>query len=358
MIAHTWQPVPDQESVSGVQFQDIVWTGERFVATAVVLGGGAAFLDSTDGRHWHLQSNLGPTAFPAGLAAGPRGVVVIGNIGDHPASWASVDGLTWTAQAGVFPGSPTGSDTITASAVVATDDGWLAVGHEDPECHINCGLEPVRALVWTSSNGLRWTQVANQAAFKQAGMEVVVRGGPGFVAAGSTNGHAAIWSSPTGSTWSRVADDPMFHARKGVDLSYWMGVQGLASGWGVVVAVGMDGAPGGGDSSVGAWWSVDGRTWARAKVDHALNGQVFDVTGTPSGFLATGPSGEDSCLGGIWASTDGRGWTCDAADPSFQGFGPYAAAASESIEVAVGLTSSDEETPNGLPGAAWWRPLP
>ena len=135
-----------------------------------------------------------------------------------------------------------------------------------------------------------------------------------------------------------------------------MAATAVASDGGNVVVLGMVGYEPG---RVGAWWSADGRGWSKAAVDKAEDGQVFSATTTPAGFLATGPSGADSCLGGIWASTDGRRWRCDAAASAFAGFGPYAAAANDAVVVAVGLTSAgvDEESPDGLPGAAWVRPL-
>ena len=57
------------------------------------------------------------------------------------------------------------------------------------------------------------------------------------------------------------------------------------------------------------------RSWSEATVESPRHSQVFDVAVTPDGFLATGPSGEPSCLGGIWASSAGRAWKCVASDP-------------------------------------------
>ncbi len=358
-LADDWRPVPEQASVQGVQFHHVVWTGTRFVATGGALDGDGAFLDSADGLVWHRQPGSTAAAFPDALAVGPTGVVAVGTIDDHPASWFSPDGLTWNVKADAFPMPHLGTDTASVTSVASTPAGWLAVGVQDPMCHVNCGLTPVRALVWTSSDGLQWVRVADQASFDGAGMSSVVEGGPGFVAAGSSAGHAAIWTSADGSTWSRVADDPMFHARHGTDPSYSTAVSGLATGHGLNVAVGMDAAAGGGEGgAVRAWWSADGRTWAEATGDRFQSGQVFSVATTPEGFLATGPSGEQSCLGGIWASSDGRDWSCVASDSMFAGFGPYAAAASSSCEVAVGLESLADPPPAGLPGAVWQRTLP
>jgi hypothetical protein len=340
-----WQRVPDQASVSAAQFQDVVWTGRRFVATAVVVDGGGAFLDSLDGREWHLQRTMSDGA-PARLAAGPGGVVAVGRIGERLASWSSVDdGRTWTSRAGAFPVPAAGSDTFAVADVVATDTGWLTVGREDPACQLECYTAPLRALAWTSMDGLHWTRVADQGAFDRAGMNAVVRVEGGFAAAGTADGHAAFWTSPTGATWSR-----------GSDGGSWAPISGLAARFGTVVAVGMAQDANTGAPSVLAWRSADGRAWEPAPVDQSLDGQVFDVAATPAGFLATGPSGGGRCVGGIWASTDGAAWTCDASDPAFQGFGPYASAGSDSVEVAVGLWS-DDESGSGLPGGAWWRAI-
>lgn len=341
--------------MKGTQFLDVTWTGRRFVAIGGLLSGGVAFLDSTDGSTWNLQSGLPADASPARIAAGPGGVVAVGTIGEQPASWSSTDGVSWTAHRDAFPMPDVGDDTISVTDVVAHGTGWLAVGRQDPFCQIECGTDPTRSFVWTSPNGSHWSRVPTQPAFKGAGLDAVTGRGDGFVAVGGAAGHAAILTSSDGLTWARVPDGPMFRSRASGGGPP-MAATAVASDGGNVAVLGMVSYEPG---RVGAWWSADGRGWSKAAVDKALDGQVFSATTTPAGFLATGPSGADSCLGGIWASTDGRRWRCDAAAPAFAGFGPYAAAANDAVVVAVGLTSAgvDEESPDGLPGAAWVRPL-
>lgn len=359
LAAKAWRAVPDQESVRGVQFLDVAWTSSRFVAVGTDLDGGGAILDSTDGLTWHRQAGLGAGASLSRVAAGRLGVVVIGTIDDRPASWWSRDGLTWTARKDAFPSHPAGTDVVSVTDVAGSSRGWFAVGREDPACNVSCGLAPVRALAWTSSDGLYWTHVAGQESLEGGGMNAVSPYATSLVAAGAASGHGAIWMSSEGLTWVRIPDEPVFHGRTGPDPSAWAAILGVAAARGVVVAVGMDGPANGGGPSVRAWWSSDGRVWAPATVDGAVPGQVFSVAPTPDGFLATGPSSVPSCRGGIWASADGRTWGCVASDPAFDGFGPYAAAASSTVEVAVGLTSVgwDQSTGKGLPGAAWWRPV-
>jgi hypothetical protein len=280
-------------------------------------------------------------------------VVAVGTIGDGPGAWFSTEGISWTAQPDAFPIPDVGSGSVVVTDVVADGTGWLAVGRWDPFCQIGCGTDPIRAFVWTSTNGTHWSRVATQSAFKGVGLNAVTRGADGFVAAGDAAGHAAILRSADGLAWSRVPDDPMFRGRTSSD-GRSLTATSAAFQDGDFAVLGMEqGEP----SRVDAWWSADGRTWAKSVVEHAVDGQVFSATATPTGLLATGPSGGAGCVGGIWSSTDGRRWLCDATSLAFTGFGPYAAAANDAIVVAVGLTSAgvDEESPDGLPGDAWFR---
>lgn len=352
-----WREVPQQPSVSGVQLFDVAWTGTRFVATGSALDGKGVFVDSTDGVTWHRQKGGDPYGGPRALAAGPAGVVAVGWIDDiSQASWSSVDGLTWAVHPDAFPMPSVGTDAIQVTDVVARGDGWLAVGRRDPACNIDCMEDPSKAYAWTSSDGSHWTRVADQAAFKGGGMDAVAGGEDGFVAVGVASSHAAIWTSPDGLAWSRVPDATMFHGPKLPGGSLPVHASGVAVRDSVAVVVG--GVWGQDSNGLRFWWSPEGRTWSKGAVKNAEEGQMSGVTATPGGFLAVG--GSIGCLGGIWSSADGRAWRCEASNKNFQGFSPYAAAASDTVEVAVGLTDAgwDENSGLGMPGAAWYRTLP
>jgi hypothetical protein len=361
-VIEGWSSVAGQSAVEDVQFQDVVWTGARFVATGVELGGGGVFLDSTDGLAWHRQALTSATALPARLAAGPLGVVAIGRIDDRPAIWVSPDGLAWTSRSDALPASATGTDSIEVMAVTATDTGWLAVGREDPYCQVNCGLAPVRAIAWTSGDGLRWTRASDQDALRGAAMTAVTRGGPGFVAVGLLGINAAAWTSTDGRSWTRVPDSPLFHELPSDDPSLWTTMTAVAAGHAIVVAVGNEGPGGGHGPAARAWWSADGLAWRPAEgEDFQSGGEVSviptSVISTPDGFLMTA-STNGGCTGGIWTSTDGRAWQCVARGPAFAGFRGNGVAASSSVEVVVGLTSVADPSSAGLPGGAWRRVLP
>ena len=354
-----WREVPPQRSVSSQQFQDVTWTGARFVAVGL-----GVFLDSTDGIRWRLQKGS-TTPGASAVAAGPGGVVAVGAIGERPASWFSADGLTWVGRRKAFPLPRVGSEGIAVTDVVARGDGWLVVGRRDRFCQFDCGENPSRSYVWTSKDGTHWTRLADRMALKGGGMNSVTQRGAGFVAVGVASDHVAIWTSPDGLAWTRIPDKPVFREPKGPDGTLPVRATGVAVRNGITVAVGMayaqDTCPPGVAArfcpGARAWWSTDGRTWSKATVAKAIDGQMFSVTATPDGFLAVGPSGGKGCLGGIWGSSDGRVWRCEATHKRFKGFGPYAAAASDTVQVALGLTDAgwDEGSSDGMPGSAWYR---
>jgi hypothetical protein len=362
-----WREVAAQPSVTGVEFHDVIWTGTRFVATASA-GDRGVILDSDDGLVWHEQSGGQKGKFPGDLAVGPDGVLALGSIGRRLATWTSPDGLTWTVHPKAFPAMPDGSrfneDTVQVTDVVATDKGWLAVGRRDPGCQINCGLDPERAYVWTSTDGARWTRIADHKAFKGAGMDAVARGDAGFVAAGTAHGDAAIWTSPDGVRWSRIPDDPTFHGPG----SMWLGEVDVAMRDGVVAVIGTFNSH---DAArARAWWSSDGRTWSKASVAKARDAALHGVAATPDGFLATGwslgcPGSTNPdpyrSRGAVWATTDGRAWRCDVPDAGSQGFSAGMAAASDTVEVVIGSTDPDDEDEESAPprvGVVWYRTRP
>jgi hypothetical protein len=64
-----------------------------------------------------------------------------------------------------------------------------------------------------------------------------------------------------------------------------------------------------------------------------------------------------SCLGGIWASTDGAIWRCEATELPFSGFVALEAAGSPTVEIVIGGMRADGT--GTLPGDTYaiWRPV-
>lgn len=349
-VAGAWERAPDQPSLRAVQLQQVAWTGSRFIAT----GSGGQFLDSPDGLTWNVQGGSWPEGAVSGMASSERGIVAVGRFDDHAASWYSSDGLTWTLSPddASLHGAP---DTqMSMRDVTETNEGWLAVGAENQPCQLDCPTGS-RAVIWSSADGMHWTQEPASPSLANAAMAGVTRGGPGYVAVGQPvsllPSFGIVWTSADGRSWSRVADAPMFHAPPGTDQTFGAFMFAVTTGRdGMLVAVGTVGTQAEIGSAL-AWWSTDGQTWTAGIGDRFLYGQLFNVAATPTGFLATGPSGTPSC--GIWSSIDGRSWSCVAEDPAFYDFAAYAAAGSSDVEVVVGF-GPPFSLQGGAPAASVW----
>lgn len=130
--------------------------------------------------------------------------------------------------------------------VTETNGGWLAVGEEDQPCEILCPTA-ARAVVWTSADGIRWTQEPAPPSLANAVMTGVTRGGPGYVAVGQSLPmpiSGVVWTSADGQSWSRVADAPVFHAPPGTDQTFGAVMHAVTVGKdGILVAVGRGSRP-------------------------------------------------------------------------------------------------------------------
>jgi hypothetical protein len=331
-----------------VEIHTVTWTGARFVALTSDADDRVIFLDSTDGMTWQRQRAIGRVGDTYSVRAGPGGVAAVGDrssAAGGQSSWFSSDGLTWEVHRDAFHAASGATSRGGALDIVATDDGWLAVGWHDRRCSDPCN--PDRAMVWTSSNGTDWTELPDQEAFHDGPMEFVARLGTGFVAVGQTpESDYATWTSPDGHTWTSVGDGTAFENAS---------VTGLVVRDGVIVVVGFSDAD---DLSgfVGqAWWSASGEQWAGADFEGAAF--AHSVTATPRGFLVTGGV-SPGCLGGIYSSTDGRAWRCDAPVAGFNWLEPVAIASSDTVEVAIGEWfngKTPEDPPPAETRAIWYR---
>jgi hypothetical protein len=358
-----WAPVLDQPASSDTQLTDVVWTGARFIAAGISGTSDPVFVDSTDGQTWHVQPRISESARVQDMAVSPGGVIAVGLQGSDARSWFSKDGLSWTAAPITRALRPAAGRTIRMNGVTWAGTTWLAVGEEDTACDYNCdAASSDQAIVWSSPDGLNWTRAPGATSLERAAMNDVVHGGPGLVAVGAAPDrpsttqvaeHALVWTSKDGRTWTRVADAPVFHAPAGTDQEFGASMLSVSTDGTHLVAVGTVASQGDVGSAL-AWVSTDGRTWRRGTAGDFLYGQLFRVTAVAGGFIGTGPSGTDSCLGGIWFSTDGGAWTCIATDSSIGGYAAYDAAASPTTMVVVGLPTTEVS----IQASIWTRPVP
>lgn len=135
-----------------------------------------------------------------------------------------------------------------------------------------------------------WTRIPDDEVTSGEGREVtesVTAGGPGLVAVGwvesDSDEDAAVSTSTDGVTWFRVADDALGEQGGQRMLGVTTGGPGL-------VAVGLDDS--GGDEDAAVWASTDGIGWTRIPHHDPLGGEdsqvMTSVTTAGSGLVAVG----------------------------------------------------------------------
>lgn len=220
----TWSRVPHDEALFGGgnrSISSVAVGGPGLVAVGYDASGmdsyAGAVWTSVDGIAWsrvpHDEALFGGGTFINSVAVGGPGLVAGGYEGwpdsPQPVVWTSVDGLAWSRA--TFDPALDGNSWHRISSVVAGGPGLVAVGSEmtgDPEA------AKWSAAVWTSVDGLVWSQVPDQALPSGATwMHGVVAGGPGLVAIGEEFSDdeslpiPAVWTSIDGLAWSQVPRD-------------------------------------------------------------------------------------------------------------------------------------------------------
>jgi hypothetical protein len=196
-----WQSAPGIHS--DWSYQAVVAGGPGFVTAGTgqdaLDNETGVFATSADGLSW---TEVPPSAAMAGatiggLAAGPTGLVAVGQRSGQPALWTSPDGLTW-ARVGLGD-VPTGG--------TLTDVAW-AGGH-----WVAAGNFAGQARAWRSSDGTTWQLVPSGSGLEGTTVRRVVAVGSGFVALGeSTPGNGAAWQSADGTSWTQLDTGDMFKA--------------------------------------------------------------------------------------------------------------------------------------------------
>lgn len=185
--------------------------GSQIAATRtamVVVGSGIC--RSTDGVAWtrvtDTPSRVSSFAVVDMIAGGPGFILTMDYSTSASVSvrvWRSVDGLHWRSA-----GSPAAFSNIEPRAVAAGPRSIVILGQPYKS---GFGYVPTIAPL-RSPDGITWSRGLRQRAFEPlsfiSGRASMIRGGPGYVAAGSYQPRsrvgAAVWTSPDGLTWKRV----------------------------------------------------------------------------------------------------------------------------------------------------------
>ncbi|HUQ43948.1 MAG TPA: hypothetical protein VM451_05990 [Candidatus Limnocylindria bacterium] len=162
----------------------------------------ARFWSSSDGREWKAGPDddaFAGAEIAAVLRSGSRSFLALGRLGDGQRGTGTValrsnDGVTWRRINDEALGSGL------AVAVVATEDGYLAVGSD---------LDEREAVVWASEDGVAWGRAPEETSRlhfnEKVRMTDVLVTPSGYVAIGNfvgvQYGTGTSWLSTTGYSW-------------------------------------------------------------------------------------------------------------------------------------------------------------
>jgi hypothetical protein len=293
----TWSRVADEESIEHIgsfdiagELSDVAVTDNGYVAVGAAEGN-AAVWTSADGVRWRRATQVpdtDPRGFSGGIALTDEGDLAVTARGAFGAGevavWSSPDGRNWNE---VARGPDVFGDDANVADVTRGGPGWVAVGTSRDE-----NAQTVSAVVWTATDETSWTRVPHDDdIFGGATMIGVIAGPPGLLAFGGSTGDPAAWTSTDGRSWVRVPFDQ-------ADFTDAMPLAVSAGGPGWVAVGGTaEGEP-------AAWTSPDGTTWTAA--DPFVGGPaepLVAVTASGSQLVAVGEGTS------LWTSPDGTTWT-------------------------------------------------
>lgn len=266
---------------------------------------------SLDGEQWTqlLPATFSPYRLTDGVSFGSYLWLIGGGRQDGLDTnevWRSADGLNWSQVAtngSLF--SPRDSHRV----VVFNDRLWVIGGFDYFEN--DGGTRTHNNEVWSSADGVTWTQHAAPGFAARSAHEAVAFNGRLWLIGGvnASNSFNDVWSTADGTTWIQETAGAAFSPRFGHQVVVFNGALWLLGG-----ATGSSSAGTGSDE---IWTSTDGRAWTQvaagahfsARNEHAATvfaGRLYVVGG------ATGSSYFNvTYFNDVWSSADGVQWQRD-----------------------------------------------
>lgn len=216
---------------------------------------------SGDGRKWQLVSKAAPwihSDLPMNVVFKDRMWIMggwhNGRLPGHSASsqvWSSSDGIEWTQVTPAAAWSP----RLAAGLVVHRGRMWLLGGTEN---YYFGDAASLKNDVWSSADGRTWRQEAAKApwqprAYHQAVVlngKIYVLGGGNYVPAYEARND--VWSSSDGVNWTCETKSAPWLPRLWFSAAVYRGRMWVLGGWSKDK-----------DNHGDVWHSADGRTWQR-----------------------------------------------------------------------------------------------
>jgi hypothetical protein len=270
---------------------------------------------SADGRAWRRETAAAPFAarYLNVFATLNNRLIIAGGFDDRTNNhvvndvWSSADGITWTEETAHAAFTPRGN------VAFAVHNGRLFMLNGFVTDYLGGMIQPrtfYSREVWSTANGADWKEHSPHAGALYAGTYQALAHNGRLWVVGGWDGSPRIdsWSSTDGMTWTRVPLVAGYEPRMGQATALYND-QFWVSGGGLV----NTGIPN--TNLADVWRSADGATWTRVtqaaafgqRIGHAMvafNNQLFIL----GGFADDG-TGNYIPTNHVFSSTDGATWT-------------------------------------------------
>jgi 6-phosphogluconolactonase (cycloisomerase 2 family) len=253
---------------------------------------------SNDGTNWEIVTDNAPYGqknYATGLVYDGKMWILGGKPDNNVASatsevWSSSDGVNWTQETA----SAAWPERSEHASFVFDNKMWITGGRHYDGANINYND------VWSSSDGVNWTQETAGAAWSARwGLKSAVYDSKMWISGGRTSSNQNdVWSSSNGINWTQETASAGWNAR------YHHGMIVMGSSLWVY----------GGSSDSGyvndVWSSTNGINWTQETASAGWSAR--------SGFPSVTFNGEIIVIGGftgtlysqaVWSSSDGINWT-------------------------------------------------
>lgn len=247
--------------------------------------------------------------------------------------WASSDGIFWAEQAATTSFSPrTGQKLVSFNHSL-----WLIGGNDRTVDYLIPGDDNGRKNdVWSSIDGITWTQQLSKASFSaRTGHEVVSFNNKLWVIGGDDKNGLKndIWSSSNGITWIRQTASANFSPRADHSVLVFNNKLWLI---------------GGGDKN-DVWSSADGINWVQETANAPFSvKRGYQVAAYADKLWVVGGYNDNGYSSEVWSSSDGIIWIKAAEDAAFT-----PCAHSQLLSFAGRLLLIGGYTQNGFSNEVW-----
>jgi Kelch motif len=288
--------------------------GRVTLVAGILRGYSNKLWQSTNGDEWtelSVHAQFSPRLYARGVGFNGQMWLIGGAVLDQIDTneiWRSSDGLNWSR---VTPATAVFSPRDNHRVVVFNDRLWV-IGGWDNLLSVG-GTETRLNEVWSSADGVNWTQHPNAGFSPRVAFDAAVFDGKMWVIGGDSQAEPFlndVWSTLDGVTWTQETPAAQFSPRRNHSIVAHNGALWVIGGGDATTTdVGLD----------EVWRSTNGVAWAQVAAGPRFTPRLgAGVVSLNDRLVVVAGVGGGERHNDVWSSSDGVTWTEETADAGFE----------------------------------------